>query len=258
MPMGGGGYPIDSRAVGVNDAGTILFMTFSSNHRYVVTSAGAVIDLGANLAFGLSNNDTMAGYRRARRPSRCSGPRRRANPRSCRHWPVDTTRSRRSSRCDVIGTATDASGTWVVRWVNSAGAVGAACRPAATQGQWPGGMNSAGRSARLYDPVSAPYGWDHRPAVWDRRTRNRRSSADCIRDGGRRGRGPRGRYRVGVVTASSKTVRTGCPSSGRRPLPWQVAAAVRRQVRDTHGVNAYRQIAGTVNFVTGGARQNTP
>lgn len=256
MPMGGGGYPIDSRAVGVNDAGTILFMTFSSNHRYVVTSAGAVIDLGANLAFGLSNNDTMAGYRPG-------------SPAVALFWATPTSQPEELPSlasgydaiasffqgADLIGTATDASGTWVVRWVNSAGSWSVqrvALLPPRASG--PGGMNSAGRiSLGLYDPVSAPYGWDHRPAVWDPpytqppiplpTVSGTAGGAGAVLEDG---------TVVGVVTASSKTVKNWLP------VIWPTPTSLVRlpllsggKYGDTHGVNAYRQIAGTVNFVDG-------
>jgi hypothetical protein len=71
---------------------------------------------------------------------------------------------------DVIGTAGDTSGTWVVRWVNSAGTWSVqriALMPPGARG--PSGMNSAGRiGLGTYDPSGAQqYGWDYRPAVWD-------------------------------------------------------------------------------------------
>jgi hypothetical protein len=53
----------DTRAYLVNDAGTIVLLSFWSPYHLVMTSTGDVIDIGAATVNALSNNDTMVGYR---------------------------------------------------------------------------------------------------------------------------------------------------------------------------------------------------
>lgn len=256
MPPAGDGYPIDSRAFAVNDAGTVLFMTFNSNHRYVVTSAGAVIDLGANLAESLSNNDTMVGLRPG-------------SPTVALFWATPTSppeelpplangyhaSASMFQGADVVGKADDASGSWVVRWVNNAGNWSvqriALLPPKATG---PGGMNSAGRlSLGLYDPSAAQYGWDWRPAVWDPPYTQPPVALPTVSGAaGVAGAVLEDGTVVGVVTASSKTVKNWLP------VVWPTPTSVVRlpllsggKYGQAQRVNAYRQIAGTVNFVDG-------
>jgi uncharacterized membrane protein len=256
MPMGASGYPIDGRAYAVNDAGTILYLSYGSGHSYVSMGAGALIDLGDVGVNDLSNNDTLIGSR--------SG-----TPGVALFWATPTSPpvelpalasgyhaiAMRFQGADVIGRADDASGTWVVRWVNSAGTWSVhrvALMPAKANG--PSGMNSAGRiGLGAYDPSAVQYGWDHRPAVWDppytqppvnlpTLSGTAGSTGAVLEDG----------TVVGVVTANSKTVKNFLPVIWPTPtslvrLPLLSGA----KYGGTNHTNAYRQIAGAVSFVEG-------
>jgi hypothetical protein len=248
----------DTRAYLVNDAGTIVLLSFWSPYHLVMTSTGDVIDIGAATVNALSNNDTMVGYRSGTPDS----PLFWASPSSPPEElpPLASGYSAMASLfqgADVIGWAEDVAGRWAVRWVNNAGSWSVqriALLPPRASG--PSGMNSAGRlSLGVYEPSSVQYGWDHRPAVWDppytqppvilpTLSGTAGSTGEVLEDG----------TVVGVVTASSKTVKNWLPVIWPTPtslvrLPLLSGA----KYGGTNHVNAYRQIAGAVVFVEGWA-----
>lgn len=256
MPLGRDGRPVDSRAYAVNDAGTILYLSFGSGHRYVSTTAGDFIDLGNIGVSDLSNNDTMVGHRPGL-------------PAVALFWATPTSPPTELppladgyhavalmfQGADVIGRADDTAGTWIVRWVLSAGTWSVqrvAPMPPGYSG--PTGMNFAGRiGLGAPDPSSAPYGWGSRAAAWDppytqppvnlpTLSGTAGAAGPVLEDG----------TVVGIVTASSKTVKNWLP------VIWPTPTSVVRlpllphgKYGETYRVNAYRQIAGSVKFVEG-------
>ena len=249
---------VDSRAYLVNDAGTIVFLSYNTGHHYVMTSAGAVTDLATDAVSALSNNGTMVGYRWVTQgvplfwASLSSAP---------KELPLlDSSFSAGATLfqgADVIGWAEDAAGRWAVRWVNNAGSWSVqriALLPPQASG--PSGMNSAGRlSLGVYDPSSVQYGWEHRPAVWDPPYTQPPINLPTVSGtAGTTGRVLEDGTVVGVVTANSKTVRHWLPVTWPTPtslvkLPLLSGA----KYGGTNGVNAYRQISGAVSFVEGWA-----
>lgn len=249
-------HNVESRAYAVNDAGTILFLSYDSGHYYVMTSAGALMDLGTDAVSDLSNDDTMVGVRSPGVPLFWASP-------SSEPYELPLLESGYGASAsafqgpDVIGWADDADGRWVVRWVNSAGSWSVrrvALLPPKANG--PGGMNSSGRiSLGLYEPSSVQYGWEHRPAVWDPLytlppvklptvSGTAGSAGPVLEDG----------TVVGVVTANSKTVKNWLPVIWPTPtslvkLPLLSGA----KYGQTGRVNAYRQVAGRVSVVDGWA-----
>jgi hypothetical protein len=148
---------------------------------------------------------------------------------------------------DVIGRAGDTSGTWVVRWVNSVGAWSvqriALMSPGANG---PGGMNFAGRIGLQSD--NGPAVWDppytQPPVKLPTLSGTAGSTRAVLEDG----------TVVGVVTASSKMVKN------LLPVIWPAPASLVRlpllsggKYGEANGVNSYRQIAGSVQFVEGWA-----
>lgn len=256
MPLGGDGYPVDSRAYAVNDAGTIVYLSYGSSHRYVSTAAGNFVDLGIVAVNDLSNNDTMVGQRPG-------------SPAVALFWAAPTSTPAELpplasgydaaallfQGADVIGTAGDALGTWVVRWTQSEGTWSVqriALMPPSSSA--PSGMNSAGRiGLGVYDPSSAPYGWGQRPAVWDPPYAQTPVNLPTVSGtAGSTGAVLEDGTVVGNVTASSKTVKNWLP------VIWPAPTSLVRlpllsggKYGEVHGVNAYRQIAGTVSFVEG-------
>lgn len=249
---------IDTRPYLVNDAGTIVLVSFNTGHYYVLTTAGSVVDLGTNAVRDIGNDDTMIGYRSGSPGAALFGATPTSPPEELP--PLDGVHGASASVFqgpDVIGWAEDATGRWAVRWANTGGSWSVhriALLPPGASG--PGGMNSAGRlSLGLYEPSSVQYGWDHRPALWDPpydqppvklpTVSGTAGSVGAVLEDG---------TVVGVVTASSKTVRNWLPVIWPTPtslvrLPLLSGA----KYGGTSHVNAYRQVAGTAVFVEGWA-----
>jgi hypothetical protein len=250
---------IDTRPYLVNDAGTMVVLSYNTGHRYVMTSSGAVIDIGTYSVNDLSNNDTMVGYGWG---TQSDVPLFWASPSSPPEElpPLASGQNAGASLFlgpDVIGWADDGDERWVVRWVNNAGSWSVhriALLPPGVSG--PNGMNSAGRiSVGVYDPSSARYGWDNRPAVWDFPYSEPPVNLPTVSGtAGATGAVLEDGTVVGVVTASSKTVKNWLPVIWPTPtslvrLPLLSGA----KYGTTSRVNAYRQIAGTASFVDGWA-----
>ena len=248
---------ISTRAYLVNDAGSIVLTSFWSPYHVVMTGTGDVIDLGADIVNDLSNNDTMVGYR----PSPEGIPLFWASPSSP---PVELPllapgyggNASWFQGAVVVGTASDASGAWLVKWVSSGGNWSVHRIVRLPDGASPGGMNSAGRLVLMVrEPTTALNEWGQRAAVWDppytqppvylpTLSGTADAAGPVLEDG----------TVVGVVTASSKTVRNWLPVIWPTPtslvrLPLLSGA----KYGGTNRVNAYRQIAGAVVFVEGWA-----
>lgn len=236
----------ESRAVAVNNGGTILLRgTYSNRLFFVMTRAGGVFEFGPNLElYDLSETDSLAGYVWDDSRPGYPLPAVWASPSSPPELlPVladgYTGIGRWFQGADVIGTAHDASGTWVVRWVYSGGAwsihpiVLLPANASLTH------VNSAGRISLNLNQGSTPDGTS-RAAVWDPPyvlppvqlplLKGKSSGAGKVMEDG-------------TVTGSSGGLPVIWPTlTSVVPLPVPSGA----KSATPNGVNAYRQIAGAM------------
>lgn len=244
----------DSRAYLVNDAGTIVFLSYRTAHRYVLTAAGDVIDLGTCGVADLSNFDTMVGSGGTTQ----SVPLFWASPSSAPAElpPLADGYAAGASQfqgADVVGWADDASGRWMVRWVYGAGDWSVSRIVLLPASASPGSLNSAGRMAlSLYAPSGGgQYAWDRAPAAWDPPY----TQAPAVLPTSPGAAGNVGAVLEdgtvsGAVTANSKTMTNWLPVIWPTPTTLVQLPLLRgAKYGVTASANAYRQIAGSVSVV---------
>jgi hypothetical protein len=258
----------ESGATHVNNAGTVTVQSLRKSdsvyHSYVITSSGSVTDLGANVfPNDLNEADGMVGYRYDPAggplvPLYWSSP-----TNTPQELPVRSAGYRAEAMWfqgfDIIGTADDAAGRWVVRWSrsNDTWTVSSIVKlPTGTAVV--SGMNSTGRLAFW---VCDPFPCDllqknAKAAVWDAPYTQPPTYLPTLA-------GPKSYS--GEVMEDGTIVGRVIASNGVDMLPvvWPTPTAVTALPLLSGGkaggighVNAFRQIAGSVDVPLKGLSRN--